>query len=139
MVTKEELIKELNGDIAYEFSAAIQYVQHAATLTGGEFQSINAELLVHVNEEIGHANVLSEQVAYLGGVPTMEVAERHTDSDSRKMLEQDLEGERIAIKRYRERIEQAQELKLYGLENALKQILADEEEHERDIMEALGM
>lgn len=138
-MTKNELISELNGDLAYEFAAAIQYVQHAATLTGGEFQSINAELLVHVNEEIGHANLLAEQIDYLGGVPTMDVEERHTDSDSRKMLEQDLEGERLAIRRYKERIKQAQELELYALETVLKQILADEEEHERDIMEALGM
>ncbi|MFH1670823.1 MAG: ferritin-like domain-containing protein [Patescibacteria group bacterium] len=139
MTSKEDLIKELNGDLAYEYAAAIQYIQHAATLTGGEFQSINAELLIHVNEEIGHANILAEQIAYLGGEPTMEVAERHTDKDSRKMLEQDLDGERLAIRRYKERVEQAQELKLYALETALKGILADEEEHERDIMEALGM
>ncbi|MBU0458687.1 ferritin-like domain-containing protein [Patescibacteria group bacterium] len=139
MITKEELIRELNGDLAYEFAAAIQYVQHVATLTGGEFQSINAELIVHVNEEIGHANILAEQIDYLGGIPTMDVAERFTDKDSRKMLEQDLEGERLAIRRYRERVKQAQELELYALETALKQILADEEEHERDIMEALGM
>jgi|TARA_Y100000310_G_scaffold344522_1_gene457734 bacterioferritin len=138
-MTKDELISDLNGDIAYEFAAAIQYVQHAATLTGGEFQSINAELLVHVNEEIGHANLLSEQIDYLGGVPTMDVAERQTDSNSRKMLEQDLEGERLAIRRYKERIKQAQELELYALETVLKQILADEEEHERDLMEALGL
>ena len=138
-MTKEELITELNGDLAYEYAAAIQYIQHAATLTGGEFQSINAELLVHVNEEIKHANILAEQIDYLGGSPTMDVAERHTDSDSRKMLEQDLDGERLAISRYKERIKQAQELELWGLENALKGILADEEEHERDIMEALGM
>jgi len=138
-MSKDDIIKDLNGDLAYEYAAAIQYIQHAATLTGGEFQSINAELLVHVNEEIGHANILAEQIDYLGGVPTMDVAERHTDKDSKKMLEQDLEGERLAIKRYKERIKQAQALELWALETALKQILADEEEHERDIMEALGM
>lgn len=138
-MTKDELIAELNGDLAYEFAAAIQYVQHAATMTGGEFQSITAELLVHVNEEIGHANLLAEQIDYLGGTPTMDVAERHTDTAPKKMLEQDLEGERLAIRRYKERVKQAQELELYALETVLKQILADEEEHERDLMEALGM
>jgi len=138
-MTKEDILRELNGDLAYEFAAAIQYIQHAATITGGEFQSIDKELLVHVNEEISHANILAEQIDYLGGIPTMDVAERYTDRDPRRMLEQDLEGERIAIKRYKDRIMQAQELRFWGLETALKQILADEEEHERDIMEALGM
>ncbi|PIR48146.1 ferritin [Candidatus Peregrinibacteria bacterium CG10_big_fil_rev_8_21_14_0_10_55_24] len=139
MVTKDQLLTELNRDLAYEYAAAIQYIQHAATVTGPEYQTITGELLVHVTEEIGHANILAEQIAYLGGDPTMEVEERYTDKSSKKMLEQDLEGERLAIRRYRERIEQAQELKLYGLEQALKGILADEEEHERDIMLALGM
>jgi bacterioferritin len=138
-ISKEELIEKLNSDLALEYSAAIQYIQHAAVLTGAEFQSIQKELLVHVNEEIMHANQLAEQIAYLGGEPTIEVAERLTDSDSKKMLEQDLAGEKLAIQRYNERIGQAQELKLYGLEQVLKGILAMEEEHERDISAALGL
>jgi len=139
MVTKDELLQELNKDLSYEYAAAIQYIQHGATMTGAQYQSITKELLVHVNEEIGHANILAEQIAYLGGTPTMDIEERMTDADPEKMLRQDLAGEQLAIKRYNERIEQAQELKLYGLEMALKSILADEEEHERDLAEALGL
>jgi bacterioferritin len=139
MITKEELIKEINVDIAYEFAAAIQYVQHAACMTGAEYQSIQKELIVHATEEMGHANVLAEQVSYLGGVPAVDVEERLIDPSSKTMLEQDLAGEQLAVQRYRERIEQAQSLKLYGLEMALKNILVDEEEHERDLQEALGM
>ncbi len=137
--SKEELIKLLNEDIAYEYAAAIQYVQHASVITGAEFQAIQKELLVHVNEEIQHAIQLSEQVAYIGGTPTTEITERYTDTDSHKMLKQDLAGEQLAIKRYNERIKQAQELELYGLEMVLKGILSQEEEHERDIAAALGL
>lgn len=139
MITKTQLIDLLNEDLALEYSAAIQYIQHAATITGPEYQTVEAELLVHVTEEINHANMLAEQIDYLGGVPTMEVAERYTDKESKKMLAQDLAGERLAIKRYTERIGQAQELHLYGLEQVLKTILSQEEEHERDILNALGM
>lgn len=139
MITKAELVDLLNEDLALEYSAAIQYIQHAATITGPEYQTVEAELLVHVTEEINHANMLAEQIDYLGGVPTMEVAERHTDKESKKMLVHDLAGERLAIKRYTERIGQAQELHLYGLEQVLKTILSQEEEHERDILNALGM
>ena len=137
MINKEELIKLINEDIALEFGAAIQYVQHAATITWPEYQSIQKELVIHVNEEMTHANLLSEQVSYLWWVPTTEVWNRQTDIDSKKMLEQDLAWEQMAIQRYKERIEQAQSLKLYWLESVLKQILADEEEHERDISTAL--
>lgn len=139
MITNEQIIKFLNEDIALEYSAAIQYVQHANTITWAEYQSIQKELVIHVTEEINHANLLSEQVAYLWWVPTMEVWKRTTDIDSKKMLEQDLDWEKFAIKRYKERIKQAQELELYWLERVLKLILSEEEEHERDISQALWL
>ena len=139
MPTKIQLLAELNRDLAYEFAAAVQYVQHAASLTGAEYQSIHKELLVHANEEMAHAVVLSDQIVYLGGTPSVDVEERFTHKASKKMLLQDLDGEKLAIARYSERIGQAQELKLYGLETALKNILAQEEEHERDLQEALGL
>lgn len=139
MVTKEELLAELNKDLAYEYAATIQYVQHASLMTGAQYQSITKELIVHASEELGHANLLAEQIAYLDGTPTVDVEECFIASDQKTMLEQDLQGEQTAVRRYRERVEQAQQLKLYGLEMVLKQILADEEEHERDLLEALGL
>ena len=54
-MTKEELIDLLNKDLTLEYGAAVQYIQHAAKVTGAEFQNIQAELVVHANEEIGHA------------------------------------------------------------------------------------
>ena len=33
-LSKKELIAELNNDLAKEFQALIQYVQHAAVITG---------------------------------------------------------------------------------------------------------
>ncbi len=138
MITKEELINLLNKDIEDEYGAAIQYVQHASVITGAEYQSIQKELVVHANEEMGHAILLSEQVAYLGGVPSVDVSKRWTSTDSREMLEQDIAGERAAIKNYSERVKQSEELGLYGLTQVLRQILADEEEHERDLQMSLG-
>ena len=55
------------------------------------------------------------------------------------MLEQDLEGELDAISRYRERIAQAEMLQEYGLRRALEDILIIEEEHARDLQNALDL
>ena len=33
-VTKQEFINELNKDLEFEYAAAIQYIQHAALITG---------------------------------------------------------------------------------------------------------
>jgi bacterioferritin len=138
-VTREELIDLLNDDLAKEFQALVQYVQHAAAMTGPQYDAIKAELVVHSNEEHAHAISLADQIDFLGGVPGVDVAQAHISADSKVMLEQDLEGELDAIARYRERIAQAEMLQEYGLRRALEDILIIEEEHARDLQDALSL
>ena len=137
-VTREKLIEELNKYLEWEYAAAIQYVQHASLITGAEYESIIKELIVHANEELQHAIILSEQIAFLGGIPSISVEEIKISMDSKEMLIQDLEGEENAIKRYKERIRQAEELGEYGLRRILEDILVQEEEHKRDLLTVLG-
>lgn len=136
--SRETLLAELNKDLEWEYAAAIQYVQHAATISGAKFDSIQKELLIHAQQEMQHAVMLSEQINFLGGTPTVEVEDRATSPDSVEMLRQDLAGEDNAITRYRERIAQAEALKEYGLRRVLEDILIQEEEHKRDIANALA-
>ncbi|GAI00075.1 unnamed protein product, partial [marine sediment metagenome] len=96
------------------------------------------ELRIHANEEIAHAITLADQIDFLGGVPTIEVGEMKTSDDNIEMLKQDLEGEEDAIKRYKVRIEQAEELKEFALAQQLRNILAMEQEHAMDLYQALG-
>jgi bacterioferritin len=138
-LSKAELIAELNRDLAKEFSALVQYVQHAAVITGPQYDAISAELVIHSNEEHAHAISLSEQIDFLGGIPAVDVADVHISPDSRVMLEQDLAGELDAISRYKERIAQAEMLQEYGLRRALEDILIVEEEHARDLQSALEL
>ena len=133
-ITKKKLLKELNKDLEWEYSAAIQYVQHASAITGAQYESIQKELIIHSQEEMMHAVMLSDQINFLGGVPTVDVEKRETDSDSLAMLKQDLKGEDNAIDRYKERITQAEALKEYGLRRVLEDILIQEEEHKRDLL-----
>jgi len=137
-ITKEELLDKLNKDLAWEYAALIQYVQHASVVTGAEYESFIAELLVHANEEMQHATNLCEQIDFLGGVPAVDVQTIKTSSDSTEMLEQDLEGELDAVSRYKERIAEAESLREYGLRRVLEDILIMEEEHARDLMTVLG-
>ena len=130
----EELIAALNKDLAGEYAAAIQYTQHAAVITGAKYESIQKELLVHAQEEMQHAVMLSEQIDYLGGTPTVDVEQREVSGDSLEMLRQDLRGEQLAIDGYKERIAQAEALREYGLRRVLEDILIQEEEHKRDLM-----
>jgi bacterioferritin len=136
-ITLKKLLVELNKDLEWEYAAAVQYVQHAAAINGAQFDSIQKELLIHAQEEMQHAVMLSEQIDFLGGVPTVDVEKREISPDSLEMLKQDLWGEDNAITRYKERIGQAEALKEYGLRRVLEDILIQEEEHKRDIANAL--
>lgn len=137
-ITMKKLLAELNKDLEWEYAAAIQYTQHAAAINGAQFDSIQKELLIHAQEEMAHAVMLSEQIDFLGGVPTVDVEKREISPDSVQMLKQDLWGEENAIARYKKRIGQAEELKEYGLRRVLEDILIQEEEHKRDIANALA-
>ena len=138
-ITMKKMLAELNKDLEWEYSAAIQYTQHAATINGAEYDSIQKELLLHAQEELQHAVMLSEQINFLGGVPTVDVEKREISGNNKEMLKQDLKGEENAIKRYKERIGQAEALKEYGLRRVLEDILIQEEEHKRDLTNALSL
>ena len=137
-ITHEQLIAALNKDLEGEYAAGIQYLNHAAVMTGPEYDSIIKELAVHSQEEMKHAMTLAEQISFLGGEPSVSVEKTETASDSITMLEQDLRGEQKAIDSYKERIWQAEQLREYGLRRILEDILMDEEEHKRDLMTVLG-
>ena len=132
-ITMKKMLELLNKDLEWEYAAAIQYVQHAAVMTGAQYESIIKELVIHSNEEMAHALSLSEQIDFYGGVPTVKVEEVKTAKGSLTMLKQDIAGEEDAIRRYKERIAQAEELREYGLRRILEAILIVEEEHKRDL------
>ena len=137
-ITQKKLIELLNRDLKLEYSAAIQYINHAAVMTGAAYGDVIKELKIHVNEEIMHAIILADQIDYLGGSPSVEVGPIYISEENDEMLKQDLEGEEDAIKRYKMRIEQAEELKEFALAQQLRNILAMEQEHAMDLKQALG-
>jgi len=138
-ISTQGLIQKLNNDLSWEYTAAIQYIQHSSVLSGAAYMGIKKELVVHANEEIQHALTLAGQINYLRGIPATQVYEVKTSKDNTVMLSQDLEGENDAIRRYIERIQEAEELNLFHLAQQLRQILAMEQEHAMDLEEALGI
>jgi len=137
-VTLKKLVELLNKDLELEYSAAIQYINHAAVMTGAAYGDIIKELKIHANEEIQHAVILADQIDYLGGSPSVNVGKIQTSKKNDVMLKQDLDGEEDAIKRYKARVEQAEQLKEFALAQQLRTILAMEQEHAMDLRQALG-
>jgi bacterioferritin len=137
--SKEEIIRGLNEDLAREYKAIIQYVVFSSTLKGAEYGDIAEQLKSHASQELAHALEVARQIDYLGGDPTVKGKEAEYSQESRKMLEIDLRAEQDTIKSYRERIRQAERAGEFALSEALRDIIAEEQDHEIDLRDALGI
>ncbi|MBP3041683.1 ferritin-like domain-containing protein [Bacillaceae bacterium Marseille-Q3522] len=135
----EQIVNGLNLDLAWEYAAGIQYAQHASLLKGAAYFAVAEELAVHSKDEFGHALELSELIQYLGGIPTTQVAPVYTSMDNEEMLRQDLQGEYDAIRRYLQRIQQLEELRMYDSAQKIRDIAVTEQEHAIDLEIALGI
>jgi bacterioferritin len=135
---KDKFIELLNEDLSTEYQSIVQYVQHIAVITGAEYLSTVDELKVHVNQEVSHATTLAEQVDFLGGVPTTDVAIVTSATEARAALRADLALETRQLERYRERVQQANDLGLADVAEALRPLLTQTQEHVRDLQAALG-
>jgi bacterioferritin len=135
---RNQLTQLLNEDLASEYRSIIQYNQHVATLKGLEVQSLLAELKQHLGQELSHAMILAEQIDFLGGVPTVQVPSIPSVTDTQGALQLDLNLEEQQLERYRQRIEQAHELGLPDVAEALRPLLEQTQEHVRDLRSALG-
>lgn len=135
----DQLLIDLDKDLEFEYAAMIQYIQHAASMQGAQFDSIRMEMLKHAKEEHDHAVKISDKINYMGGIPSINVEKVEISQVPEEMLMQDCIGEKLAIKRYKERIDQAVEAGEYGLKDLLLGIIADEEGHLNDLVVSLGI
>lgn len=138
-ISREELVRLLNEDLAREYQAIIAYVVYSQTIKGAEFLHIAAELERHASEELEHALTIAKQIDYLNGSPVATPKEVKRSDDAREMLRFDLENERVTIVNYRERIRQAEALGEFALSEVLREIIAQEQEHLTDLADALGI
>jgi bacterioferritin len=135
---REKLVELLNGDLELEFRSIVQYTQHSATVKGVEFQPMADKIRPHLRQELEHATVLAEQIDFLGGEPTTRVPEVPNQTEPRRALSLDLELEERQLAAYRERFEQAEEMGLPDVAEALRPLLEQTQDHVRDLRGALG-
>ena len=137
-ITREKLIELLNDDLAREYQAIIAYVVYSQVLKGAQYMAIAAELEKHAGEELQHALIVSKQIDYLGGMPTVSPKPVRTSEKAEEMLRFDLENENETVRNYRERIRQCEALSEYAMAEQIRGILVQEQEHQIDLATALG-
>jgi bacterioferritin len=137
-ISRERLAELLSEDLAREYQAIIAYVVYSKVLKGAEFMSIAAQLALHARQELDHALMISQQIDYLGKMPTVVPKPVKTSEDPREMLRFDLENENETIRNYRERVRQCEALGEFAMAEQIRQILVNEQDHQIDLATALG-
>jgi bacterioferritin len=138
-ITREEMIRLLNEDLAREYQAVIGYVVYSQTIKGAQYQHIAGELERHAAEELSHALLIAKQIDYFNGAPVVWPKEVKVSDKAADMLRFDLENERVTILNYRQRIRQAEAMGEFGLSEVLREITVQEQEHLTDLATALGI
>ena len=138
-VTRQQLIEDLNTDLAREYQAIIAYVAYSQVLKGAEYMAIASELEIHAGEELKHALIIAKQIDYLGGEPTVTPIAVKQSDDPKTMLRADLENENETIRNYRQRVAQCEALGEYAIAEDIREILRQEQEHQIDLATALGI
>ena len=139
LLTRDELVRLLNEDLAREYQAIIAYVVYSQVLKGAQYMNIAAELETHAQEELQHALVISKQIDYLGGMPTATPLPVRTSEVAEEMLRFDLDNENDTIRSYRQRVRQCEALGEYAMAEQIRDILVQEQEHQIDLATALGI
>lgn len=129
---KATLIRNLNEDLAGEFSAIIQYVTYAAKATGPYRPQLAQFFLTEVADEQLHAQFLANKIVALGGVPVTIPRAVAAAKTNREMLQAVLEAERRATRDYTQRAKEAEEYGDKGLVVQLEDMVRDESGHSEE-------
>ena len=92
-ISRERLAELLNEDLSREYQAIIAYVVYSQVLKGAAYMDIANELEIHARQELDHALIISKQIDYLGGMPTVTPEAGRTSDDGEEMLRFDLDNE----------------------------------------------
>jgi bacterioferritin len=126
---REKIIKALNIDIGLEIGAIIQYIMHEVMAEGMESPAIMEQFEDIAKEEMKHLERFAQRVNYLGGVPNTKPAPIKVGGNLKKMIQDDLNGEYMAIKTYKSHVKMCEEIGDTTTRLMLEEILSDEEDH----------
>ena len=140
----QALIQMLNEALSEEWLAYYQYWIGSRLMEGPMRSEIEPELMIHANQELNHAVLVVSRIIQLGGTPVLNPSdwmklarckyEAPSDPYVEVILNQNLNGERCAIQRYKE-IADFTNGKDHTTHQMATTILNEEIEHEQDIEE----
>lgn len=136
-MTKDDLIRGLNEDLAAELSTVIRYTYEGSRCFGPFGLPLREMLSRGRLDEIGHAAFLMDVITDLGGEPVTAPRPFGKPADLKEMLELDLRLEEEAAQKYVRRAREAEALMLPELKVRLEEMAADEAGHARELRRVL--
>ncbi len=130
---KKTLIDHLNGDLAAELGAIIQFTIYAAKATGPYRPELANFFLTEVSDEQLHAQYLANKIVALGGEPTTIPRLVIVSDSNQENLETMLSDEKKIVKRYVERRGEAEAFGDYGLMVQIEDMIRDESNHAEEV------
>jgi bacterioferritin len=146
-VDVKKLLKLLNKAYADEWLAYYQYWVGAKVAVGRMRGIVAEELEEHAQEELKHAQMLTERIITLGGSPLLKPQDllketncgydEPSDPKTPRLLEQNIKGEQCAIATYKKILDflKGKDPITYHI---VLEILEEEVEHEEDLQAILA-
>ncbi len=128
-MASEKLLKLLNMGITRELQVSIQYMWQQIMAKGIHGQVAGNLFREFAIEEMKHAEVLAERVAFLNGIPSVKPDDIHIGTDTLEMLKDGVQYEEEAINLYKQTIQVAEKEGDFGTRHMLERILGNEERH----------
>jgi bacterioferritin len=142
---KADLLKMLNKALELEHAARIQYLIHAEQIKGADAEKIIERLTEIAGDEQKHEGMFRNLIgSYLGGIPSMNIAETHSAENREGIFRVNIKDEKTAIdfykQIYRKACDNKQDLQyeFETLEHELRHIILDEQEHVTELNLLLG-
>ncbi len=135
---REQLLADLNVDLAGEFQAVIMYRLYASMVQGPYRQELRAFFASEIPDELHHAQILADKIAALGGTPTAIPTPVIVVAEAKAMVKTALDAEVATIERYIKRRAQAEAAGEAGLAAEFDTVLVDESKHRDELRQTLA-
>jgi bacterioferritin len=117
----------------------IQLMQHSFLMQGADRYTFAELLRDHAKDTLTHARELGDKIVALGGVPSTQIGEIRLSTDTKEMLQQDLDQHRQAVAKVDEMVDKADARKLVALRVLLEEMSLEETQFIEELEKALSL
>jgi bacterioferritin len=137
-MASQELIDGLNHALNREVGTFLRYMLQGAAIKGAKWEPVRVLYNSEVQDEVGHAQLLANEIRALGGTPKLSPDLTAPPEDVPTMLANDIEQERIDVAHYIKLSKLAEKEGHFSLKMKMEDQAADEDGHAKELKRLLN-